>query len=356
MRGAPRHSGIKENFIFTGEARTETTSSRFRPAPMRIAVITPAYNAAPFIAVAIRSVLAQSHRDWRMVVVDDGSTDDTAVAVARFAEPRLTLIRQPNAGVSAARNCGMAAATGDALLFLDADDWLAPEALAVLADALQAAPEAVAAVGAWATVNGDGQRPRPSRYRPWPTPTDLLPSLLVRNQFANGGHLLIRATAAHRAGGFRADIVYGEDWEYFIRLAALGPFAFVPTATPLLFVRSRADGAYRRLAADPRAFAPCMAAIFANPRLADRLGTARVPVLRRRAEAENAWIVGRELVRQGRRQQGRRWLVRSVGAAPSPRRVALLAAAHLLPLLPTDWHGPFRAYPPDGAASAPPAA
>ena len=75
---------------------------------MRIGIVTPAYNAAPWIGDAIASVIAQTHDDWAMVVVDDGSTDATADVVARVADPRMRLIRQPNAGVSAARNRGMA--------------------------------------------------------------------------------------------------------------------------------------------------------------------------------------------------------------------------------------------------------
>ena len=94
-------------------------------------------------ADAIRSVLAQSHGDWSMVVVDDGSTDATAAVAASFGEPRIAVVRQDNAGVSAARNVGIAAAlasrtTPGAVLFLDADDWLAPNALRVLADTLGA--------------------------------------------------------------------------------------------------------------------------------------------------------------------------------------------------------------------------
>jgi glycosyltransferase involved in cell wall biosynthesis len=114
---------------------------------LRISVITPAYNAAPYVADAVRSVLAQTHPDLRLFLIDDGSTDDTAAIAAGFADPRVTLIRQPNAGVAAARNRGMGAADGDALLFLDADDWLAPAALATLAATLEGMPQAVAARG-----------------------------------------------------------------------------------------------------------------------------------------------------------------------------------------------------------------
>jgi hypothetical protein len=289
-------------------------------------------------------VLGQTHRELRLIVVDDGSTDATAAIVAGFPDPRLTLIRQCNAGVAAARNCGSAAAEGDALLFLDADDWLAPTALATLAAALRAAPDAIAAVGAYARVDTSGAPPRRSRYRPAPLPRDLLPGLLVQNAFANGGHVLIRSAAARRAGLFCPGIAYGEDWEFFVRLAVLGRFAFVPAGDPLLFVRSCAEGAYRRMAADPAAFTPCMTAMFGNPDLLARFGPGRLRAIRRRAEAENAWIIGRECIRHGRAAEGRRWLAQSVIEAPSPRRVALLAAASLVPILPPSWRGPFKAY------------
>jgi len=314
-------------------------------ATLRVAVVTPAFNAAATIADTIASVLAQTHEDVRLIVVDDGSADDTAAIAARFEDPRIDLLRQPNAGVSAARNRGLiAAGTAAALLFLDADDWLAPTALATLVATLRSAPQAVAAVGPFAYLDSAASRPRLARYRPARDPIDLLPGLVVQNSFANGGHVLIRGAALHRAGGFRPGIAYGEDWEFFIRLALLGPFAFAAGAAPVLFVRSCPDGAYRRLAADHAAFGPCMQAIFANPDLVARYGPRRVAALRRCAEAENAWIVGREQIRHGRVTQGWRSLAWSVAVAPSPRRLALLCAAAARPLLPNRWRGPFRSY------------
>src|ERR1039458_9631138 len=112
---------------------------------MRVGMLAHAWNVGPWIADAIRSVIAQTHTNWRMVVVDDGSTDATASLAAGFPDDRLTLPRQANAGVSTARNRGLAAldASADAVLFLDADDWLAPDALARLVAALYAAPQAV---------------------------------------------------------------------------------------------------------------------------------------------------------------------------------------------------------------------
>ena len=101
---------------------------------MRVGIVTPAWNMAPWIAATIRSVLAQTHTDWRMVVIDDGSTDATADLTSAFFDQRLTLLRQPNAGVSVARNRGLEALdpSVEAVLCLDADDCLAPDALARL--------------------------------------------------------------------------------------------------------------------------------------------------------------------------------------------------------------------------------
>ena len=292
-------------------------------------------------------MLAQGFADWEMVVVDDGSRDGTGMVVAARRDPRIRLIRQENAGVSAARSRAMAEARGEAVLFLDADDWLAPDALERLHAALEAAPGAVGAYGAFAFV-AEAARPGdpPLRTRPGPFPAgDILERLLVENLFANGGHLLVRREAVCRAGPFLRHVRYGEDWEYWVRLALQGPFVVVPGAEPLLFVRQRAGSAYHRMARDPASFAPAMDAIFGNPVLAERLGAARVRALRRRSEAEKSWILGRELIRHGEWRAGLRRLRASVAAAPSPKRALLLAAAHALPVLPRPLHGPFAAYP-----------
>ncbi len=314
---------------------------------MRVGIVTPAYNVAPWIDHALTSVLAQTYTDWFMVVVDDGSTDNTVDRVTRRGDPRVRLIRQANAGVAAARNRGIATSEADALVFLDADDFLAADALSRLVAALTAAPDAVAACAGFGFVDEDaalGASAHAVRTQPLPI-RGVLPLLLERNLFANGGHLLIRSSAVARAGYFQAGIAYGEDWEYWIRLALLGRFVSAPGSTPALFVRQRASGAYLRLAADPSAFDACMEAIFANPLLHARFPGRQLNAFRRRAEAENQWIIGRELVRHGRIAEGRTWLRRSAVAKPSVRRAALLLAAHALPLLPRRAQGPFRQYP-----------
>ncbi|MGG5809240.1 glycosyltransferase family 2 protein [Falsiroseomonas sp. CW058] len=318
------------------------------PAPL-ISIVTPAFDVAPYVGDAVRSARAQDHPAWEMVVVDDGSRDGTARAAEDAAEgdPRIRILRQANAGVSVARGAGIAAARGEALLFLDADDWLAPDALGRLSRTLHAAPGAVAAYGAWAAV-AEAARPGdpPLRLKPGPYPSgDILDRLLVQNLLANGGHLLARRDAFAATGGFRPGLRYGEDWDCWIRLALRGPFAAVPGREPLLFVRERAGSAYRRMAGTPEAFAPAMAAIWSNPDLLAHLGPERAARLRARAEAENAWVVGKEMIRHGAQAGGLAKLRTAFAAAPGPKRAALLAAAHLLPLLPARLHGPFARYP-----------
>ena len=302
---------------------------------LRIGLVIPARDAAPWIGAALASVRAQSHAGWRAMVVDDGSTDTTAAIAGGTGDPRIAVIRTAPAGVSAARNRGLAALVGTgepvaAVLFLDADDVLAPDALARLAATLAAHPGAVAACGAWVAMTAAGA-PLPGHHKP--AGGDVLARLLCRNLFVNGGQLLIRIEALRAAGGFRPDLTYAEDWEYWLRLARHGRFAAVPDRRPVLFVRRRADGACARASGDPAAFAPALAAGFAAPGLADRFGPARLARLRARMEAENHWVVGRALLRRDRRAEGLAWLRRSFAARPGARRAALLALWHAAPAL-----------------------
>ena len=254
----------------------------------------------------------------------------------------MRLIRQANRGVSAARNRGIELASGEAVLFLDADDWLAPDAMARMAARLQDGP-AVAVYGAFCFVSEDGARTIHVKSGPFPE-GDIVERLLVENLFANGGHLLIRRSAVDAIGGFRDDLRFGEDWEYWSRLALCGAITVVPGAAPLLFVRQRSSGAYLRMATDPEAFTPCVQAIFGNPALRDRLSAARLDRLLAETESENSWIVGRELVRHGKRSAGAARLRRSFRRRPRLKRAVLLVIAHLMPLWPVRLAGPFRPY------------
>jgi len=94
-----------------------------------LSIIVPVYNAAPYLPVLLASLLAQTHRDFEIIVVDDGSTDDSVSIIESFvsSDRRVRLLRQKNAGVSSARNRGLDVARGRWIGFADADDWIAPE-------------------------------------------------------------------------------------------------------------------------------------------------------------------------------------------------------------------------------------
>jgi hypothetical protein len=301
---------------------------------LHIGVVIAAFDMAAWIGTCLSSLLDQTHTDWTAVVVDDGSRDGTAAVVACFGDPRIRLVRQGNQGVSAARNRGLSEAGGDAVLFLDADDWLAPDALARMAAALIAHPEAAAAWGRFALMRPAAEPGHPPVrvVRPRLGDADALSALLVGNRFANGGHVLVRRLAAARAGRFSTRLVFGEDWEYWVRLALVGPLVPVEGAAPLLFVRQRAAGAYRSRVCDLAAFAPVTAAIFMNPEVQARIAPGRLRALHRAGQAEQAWIVGRAMVDSGRAAEGLRLLRRSARMRPTPRRIALLATLHLAAL------------------------
>ena len=96
---------------------------------LKVSVIIPLYNKAPYLRRALDSIAAQTFADFEVIVVDDGSTDDGATIVEKYPDSRFRLIRQANAGPGAARNAGIAQARGELIAFLDADDEWLPEFL-----------------------------------------------------------------------------------------------------------------------------------------------------------------------------------------------------------------------------------
>jgi glycosyltransferase involved in cell wall biosynthesis len=296
---------------------------------MRVAVIIAARDVAPYIGDAVHSVLAQSHGDLRLIVVDDGSVDATASIVAAIRDDRLRLVSETGRGVSAARNRGAAeAGPSGACLFLDGDDWLAPDALRRLVAALASHTTAAAAHAPFAFV---GERahpdaPGPLDRRAAPVRRAMLPALMLGNLFVNGGHVLIRARAWAAAGGFNEALAFAEDWEFWLRLALQGPFAAVGGA-PVLFVRRRPGSLMHGAATRLEAYRPVLAAISANRALKARLGARRFARLVARAERELSWTIGREMLRRGDAAGAWPLLCRGIWGRPRPQRVMVLAAA-----------------------------
>ena len=191
----------------------------------RITVVVPAFNIENLIEDCLDSVSEQSYQNWRCVVVDDGSADSTRNRALEWSGARVTVITQSNEGVSAARNRGLAEATGSSIMFLDGDDVLHPSALMRLQEGLTANSEAVAAFGSFRKILSDGS-PYPGEkplHRIELPSGDVLDTMVRANFLANGGHVLIRTEAARRAGGFNERLRLSEDWEFWCRLALQGP-------------------------------------------------------------------------------------------------------------------------------------
>ena len=106
-----------------------------------VSIIIPAYNAAPFLAETIQSLCNQTYAHWEAIIVNDGSTDNTATICESFIDKRVSTIHQSNTGVATARNNGMALAKGDYIVFFDADDLMAPDFLQARIQVLEENPD-----------------------------------------------------------------------------------------------------------------------------------------------------------------------------------------------------------------------
>lgn len=193
---------------------TQLGDSRMRE--YSISVITPCYNGARYLGETIESALAQTQPPLEVIVVDDGSTDDSA-AIAESFGPPVRVIRQSNQGESVARNRGIAEARGTHLLFLDADDLLHTEALQVLSSALGAEADAVARMGC-AVFHDDPDRPYQTRQA---TADAFFPDI-IRGNLGPPHTWLVPTAIAKRVGGFRSDLQIYEDWEFWCRVGLTG--------------------------------------------------------------------------------------------------------------------------------------
>ncbi len=183
---------------------------------MRVSVVTPAFNAAATIGAAISSVLDQTYRDVELVVVDDGSTDATAVIAEAYGDP-VRVVRQENKGVAAARNRGIREAAGELIAFCDADDALLPEHLERLVPVWDARGGIATANSYWLLPGGIGK----TRYRGgFPKPDDQRQAILEQN-FVSPLSLFPRSLL-DEVGPFDEERRRAEDWDFWIRAIFAG--------------------------------------------------------------------------------------------------------------------------------------
>jgi glycosyltransferase involved in cell wall biosynthesis len=208
-----------------------------------VSVVIPTRNRSRLLALTLHSVRWQHGVDLEVVVVDDGSTDDTAPIVAALADPRIRLVRHASPqGVSAARNRGVAEAGGAWVAFLDDDDLWAPDKLT---SQLQAAHQSGRAWVYTGDVTVD-ERLRVVDGAP-PAPPERVVQQLRRHNAVPAGasNVMVRADVLARAGGFDPELRNNEDWDLWIRLARLGPPAWV--CRPLVAYRMHPGNASKNM-------------------------------------------------------------------------------------------------------------
>lgn len=182
-----------------------------------VSVVIPAYNAARTIAKTLDSALGQEISDIEVIVVDDGSRDDTAAVVRRNGDPRVRLLQRANGGVASARNAGIEAARGIWVAFLDADDIWLPHKLARQLELMSAQPGCQASQGSAYFVD-DELRPLKLR-RCVPVDDPLLTFLRFQNLPNAASSWVVRRSLIEQIGPFNPDLVILEDWEFSLRLA-----------------------------------------------------------------------------------------------------------------------------------------
>ena len=210
-----------------------------------VSVVIPTYNYGSFIATAIRSVLGQTRPPDEIIVVDDGSTDDTRHSVSNFGES-VKYFYQANNGVSVARNRGVEESTGDLIAFLDADDFWEPTCLETAL--LQFASNERIGLVHWGLREFDSSSGETITYYLEGGEEGVADNLLLWEgpMIAGHGAVIVTREAFLTAGGFDTGTEPSEDWDFCYRVTRMFDVAFVPE--PLVNYRSHHGGAHRDIA------------------------------------------------------------------------------------------------------------
>lgn len=198
----------------------------------KVSIVIPAYNAMKYLPDTLQSVWRQTFTDFEVILVDDGSSDDIKQWASQITDSRFKFISQPNQGASTARNTGILASQSEYIALLDADDLWVPTKLEAHVVQLDNKPKVALSYCWTAMMNSQGQ----------PTGRLLKPSddgnvyskLLVKN-IIDCPSVVVRRSCFDRVGLFNTNIRYNEDWEMWIRIAAVYEFSVIKQ--PLVYYR-----------------------------------------------------------------------------------------------------------------------
>ncbi len=200
---------------------------------IKVSVVIPAYNAMRFLPQAVESALAQTWRDFELLVVDDGSSDNTGEWAAQHHDGRVRLIRQANQGAATARNTGILEAKGEYIAFLDADDLWEPTKLEKQVMRLEAQPEVGLVHTAIRYIDENGREI--NRVLGTQGDGDVWKEVVVHNPVRCGSTPLVRRECFEKVGVFDPGLSFSEDWDMWIRISAHYHFAVL--SEPLVLYR-----------------------------------------------------------------------------------------------------------------------
>jgi glycosyltransferase involved in cell wall biosynthesis len=231
-----------------------------------LSVVIPAYNAARHLEGTLASVQRQTLHDWELLVIDDGSSDDTAAIAAALAavDPRIRLLSGPNGGVSRARNRGARESRAPLIAFLDADDRWAPNALAEHLAHFQADPGLGVSFGLVELLTPEGQ-PTGKICRTPLRPLEAA-ELLAENLTITTSNWVVRRRLFEQVGGFLEGLNHSEDLEWLLRVRCTTPWRIQAVDRVLTYYRTTGGGlssqlesmerGWRRMLEEVRRYAP----------------------------------------------------------------------------------------------------
>ncbi|HUR82859.1 MAG TPA: glycosyltransferase [Thermoanaerobaculia bacterium] len=304
-----------------------------------ISVVLSVYNGAEHLAETLDSILAQTERDFELIVVDDGSTDATPAILQSYAgrDGRVHILRQENRGLTRALIAGCAVARGAYIARHDTGDTSHPERLAKQRRMLDASPELAFVSCATQYVGPEGEplwitRPSGAAMRP----AHILGGATLLDGPTHHGSVVFRRDAYERAGGYRAAFRYGQDFDLWYRLAAEGKFQ--STADVLYVARITPESISGTARAEQELLASLSsAALEARTRGesddAILVCAAQVQPVRsggtRRSRAAGLYLVG-EALRRNRDPRAKRYLRRAIATWPFSPRAWLRMAQSLI--------------------------
>ncbi len=272
----------------------------------RVSIIIPTYNRSKLLRVALESALAQTYPNIEVIVVDDGSTDDTATVMAQYAG-RVTYLKQANQDVAAARNTGIRAASGEYLTFLDDDDLILPTKIARQVHVLDSQPGVGLVHCQFYRANGDGN---------YLDKMGLLPEgkvlhKLVCSNFVWVGAPLVRRHCFDQVGLFDEGIPSATaDWDMWLRIAQAG-YRFACIQEPLGVYRIHRDSMLSDVARLERGLFTVLEKVFSNPHL-----PADVAVLKEQALGEVRFWISCRYYAAGQWDDARRNLAAALALRP----------------------------------------